>query len=155
MHGMPTVTDQHRKLHVLAGNWTAEETIHPSPWDPKGGPALGRVAAKVDLDGFFVVSDYVQERGGKVSYRGHGVFGYDPQQGAYTLNWFDSMGSIQWETCRGTWEGSKLTFSQKNPMGHARYVYTFQGEGRYGFAIEHSQDGKAWSTFMEGAYVRK
>lgn len=152
--GMPTVQDQHRKLHVLAGKWRGEEKIHPSPWDAKGGTALGKLEIRVDMDGFFVVSDYVQERGGQVSYRGHGVYGYDTQKGCYTLNWFDSMGSCQWEPARGAWEGNVLTFTQQNPMGHARYIYTFPDEKHHAFRIEHSQDGKQWSTFMEGTYTR-
>jgi hypothetical protein len=39
-------------------------------------------------------------------------------------------------------------------MGRSRYVYTLQGEGRYSFLIENSQDGKSWAPFMEGTYRR-
>ena len=27
-------------LERLAGTWRATETLHPSPWDPKGGPRV-------------------------------------------------------------------------------------------------------------------
>ncbi len=40
-------------------------------------------------------------------------------------------------------------------MGHSRYAYTFEGDGRYAFRIEHSQDRKTWALFMEGRYTRK
>ena len=40
---MPTVTDSHKRLHRLAGSWLGQETMHPSPWDPKGGAATARV----------------------------------------------------------------------------------------------------------------
>jgi len=146
---------EHLKLKRLAGTWTGEETLHPSPWDPKGGNASGRIEARVELDGFYVVSDYVQERGGKPSYRGHGVFGWDSSRKCYTMHWFDSMGFPCSEAARGAWEGNRLVFEQSTPMGQARYSYDFEGDGRYGFRIENSPDGKSWTTFMEGRYTRK
>ncbi len=152
---MPQVLDHHRKLQALAGNWTGDETIHPSPWDPKGGKATGSISSRIELDGFFLVSDYTEERGGQVSYRGHGIFGYDAQEKCYTMHWFDSMGSPCPTPARGRWEGNRLAFEQRNPMGHSRYTYTMEGEGRYRFLIENSQDGKAWKPFMEGTYTRK
>jgi uncharacterized protein DUF1579 len=152
---MPTVQEQHKKLQALAGTWAGEEKIHPSPWDPKGGGATSKSQARIDLDGFHLISDYVQERDGKVCYRGHGVFGWDPAQKKYTMHWFDSMGMHSGEPALGTWEGKKLTFQQKSPMGHARYTYTFESEGRHTFTIENSQDGKSWATFMEGRYNKR
>ena len=147
--------EQHLKLKSLEGTWVAEEKMYPSPWDPKGGTALGRIVSRIDLDGFFLVSDYVQERGGQVSYRGHGVYGWNGPASRYTMHWFDSMGSPAGEPALGTWEGNRLTFGMQSPMGHHRYAYEFEGEGKYHFKLEHSQDGKAWTTFMEGHYTRK
>src|SRR5713226_4309823 len=77
MDMMMKPTEQHRKLEKLAGTWVGEEKMYPGPWDPKGGKAKSRQTARVDLDGFFVITDYQQERDGKTSYRGHGVYGYD------------------------------------------------------------------------------
>jgi len=34
MMQMPPPTAEHNRLKALAGSWTAEETLHPSPWDP-------------------------------------------------------------------------------------------------------------------------
>jgi hypothetical protein len=155
MMQMSKPQEEHRKLQGLAGTWTGEEKIHPSPWDPKGGAATGRIQSRIDLDGFFLISDYVEERGGQTSYRGHGVFGYDTNERCYTMHWFDSMGSPCQSAARGKWEGNVLRFENKHPMGHSRYVYTFEGEGRYAFKIENSQDGKQWATFMEGRYTRR
>ena len=69
--GMPKPQPQHARLKDLAGTWTAEETLFPSPWDPQGGKASGRFQSRMDLDGFFAIADYAQERGGHPSYRGH------------------------------------------------------------------------------------
>jgi hypothetical protein len=83
------------------------------------------------------------------------VFGYEPGTNSYTMNWFDSMGFPSGDAAKGTWEGNRLTFQKASPMGQGRYTYDFEGEGRYRFKIENSQDGKQWTTFMEGMYSRK
>jgi len=155
MMEMPKLLDEHRKLKTLAGNWVGEEKIHPSPWDPRGGHATSRFQARVDLDGFFVVADYVQERGGQAVYRGHGVFGYDQGQKSYTMHWFDSMGGGAPAPVLGKWEGNRLRFEGSHPMGHSRYTYVFEGGDLYGFTIEGSQDGATWAPFIEGKYTRK
>lgn len=63
---MPSPQEAHARLGILAGEWTGEEHMHPSPWDPKGGTALGRVHNRAALDGFAVVQDYEQERNGNL-----------------------------------------------------------------------------------------
>src|SRR5947208_1920101 len=152
---MPKPTEKHAKLQSLAGTWVGEETMYPSPWDPKGGPALGRTESRLDLDGFYLLSDYTQERGGRTSYKGHGVFGYDPGSGSYTMHWFDSMGFPCTVPAKGTWEGNRLLFQSASPMGQGRFTYEFEREGKYRFKLENSRDGKEWTTFMEGNYTRK
>ena len=152
---MPKPGTEHRKLATLPGTWAGEEKLFPSPWDPKGGTAVGRLTAKVDIDGFFVTSDYVEERDGQVTYRGHGVYGWDPAEKCYTMHWFDSMGSGSPEPAKGQWEGNQLVFSATSPKGQSRYIYTFEGQDTQKFRIAMSQDGKTWAPMMEGKYSRK
>lgn len=152
---MPKPLDEHKKLAALAGSWSGEETLFPSPWDPKGGKGTGRIEARLACDGFFLVTDYVEERGGQAVYRGHGVYGWDPGEKCYTMYWVDSIGSPSSVCKQGRWNGNTLVFEQMSPMGRHRYTYTFEGEGRYTFLIENSQDGKQWAPFMEGKYRRK
>jgi uncharacterized protein DUF1579 len=152
---MPKPQEQHRKLQALAGTWTGEETMFPSPWDPKGGQATGRFQSRLELEGFFLLTDYVQERGGQPSYRGHGVYGYDGERSCYTLHWFDSMGSPSGEPMQGNWQGDRLIFEQDGPMGHSRHTYRLEGENRFSLLMENSQDGKQWAKFLEAAYTRK
>lgn len=151
---MPKPKDEHRKLQALAGTWKGEETMYPSPWDQKGGNATSKVVSRMDIDGFFLITDYVQERNGQVSYRGHGVYGYSPKENRYTMHWFDSMGDCSSSPAYGTWTGNRLVFEQKTPMGMSRYSYELEGEGRYRFSIENSQDGKNWTKFMDCKSVK-
>ena len=146
---MPKPGPEHEKLRAFEGSWVGEETIHPSPWDPEGGPATARWTNRIDLDGFFAVTDYVQKRGGQVSYRGHGVFGHDAEPAVTRMTWFDNMGIMH--PAEGRWEADTLTLSNVSPMGHARYTFKFSKDS-FTMKIENSQDGKAWSPFIEGTY---
>jgi hypothetical protein len=151
---MPKPGAEHKRLEVLVGSWVGEERIYPSPWEPKMSSAQGKVTARFDLDGFVVVTDYIEERGGKVSYRGHGVYGWDAKKQHYTMHWFDSMGGSPSAPGVGTWEGQRLTFQAYDPeRGFHRYSYEF-GDKRYRFVITHSKDGKDWQPMMEAAFMR-
>ena len=71
---VPKLTQAHEKLKTLVGTWRGSETIHPSPFDAKGGEATGIVNNRLALDGFAVIQDYEQQRGGRTNFRGHGIF---------------------------------------------------------------------------------
>jgi hypothetical protein len=151
---MPKPTAAHERLHALVGTWRGDETLHPSPWDPKGGKASGFLEARMDLDGMFLLTEYREEREGQVSYRGHGVYGWDPRRVRYTMYWFDSLGTDPGGAALGTWDDDRLVFEMKDETGHARYEYRFDGEDQYAFTISRSQDGKTWTTWMESAWRR-
>jgi len=151
---MPRPGAEHRALiERMVGSWDAEERMLPSPWDPVGGTAEARIEAREGLDGFHVITDYVQRRNGGESFRGHGVYGWDASRERYTMYWFDSMGSDPGGPVLGTLEGDVLTFARDTPRGKSRYVYTFAGD-RYDFRIEASSDGETWTTFMDSTYRR-
>ena len=61
MDGMPKPTKQHLKLKRFVGQWEGKEKLSPSPWGP-GGEATGRYTGRLDLEGFFVIQDYVEEK---------------------------------------------------------------------------------------------
>src|SRR5678810_594496 len=85
MHEMPKPGEAHRRLDQLAGRWSGPEKMFPSPWDPKGGAAIGRSVNQVAVDGFLVTHEYEQERNGAVNFRGHGVFTYEANEKCYLL----------------------------------------------------------------------
>jgi len=150
---MPKPTPAHEKLAKLIGRWSGPETMPAGPWAPGGGTALGRVENRAALDGFVVIQDYAQERDGEVIFRGHGVFGWNSGVGQYTLHWFDSMG-MGMNEYHGDFEGDVLSLTSDSPMGKSRAVFDLGAAGRYTFRMELAQDGRAWTTFMEGAYTR-
>src|ERR1700722_16855598 len=84
----PKPLEEHRRLAVFAGEWAGEEVVFPSRWDA-GGPATAHVVARVDLNGFYLIQDSRQTRGGKESFATHGVFTYDREDRLYKLFWHD------------------------------------------------------------------
>ena len=148
---MTTPTSEHKMLEKLVGNWEGRETMSPAPWDPTGGPAVGRVSNKVSLDGLAVVQEYEQERNGGISFRGHGVFHYDMNQKDYVMHWWDSMGMGS-QVFRGDFVDDVLAMVSASPMGHTKCTFDVKEPGRYAFVMEISQDGSNWMTAMTGDY---
>jgi hypothetical protein len=153
---MSKLAPEHLRLHRLAGEWLGEEMVYASEGDP-GGRASSHTIARVELDGTFVITDYVEEREGAAPYRGHGIYGWDAAGATYTMHWFDSLGSVPTTAARGRWaEAGDLVFEQRTHQGYARYIYRFTSPtfDVYVFRIESSRDGRAFRPFMEGKYKR-
>ena len=148
---MPKPTVHHQKLDRLVGRWTGTETMLPSQWDPQGGTATGRNHTRMALDGFAVITDYEQERDGVITFRGHGVMTYEPNEECYVLYWFDSLGSSL-EVFKGTFDGDVLTVSHGGPGMHARLTYDFRNEGILGSRMDMSEVGSEWKTLFECDY---
>jgi hypothetical protein len=152
---MPKPGPEHEVLKQMVGSWDGPETLHPSPWDPQGGTAFGRLEARLELDELAVVSDYTQERNGRITFRGHGVYTWDAKRGRYVMTWFDSMAAGTPSIVHGTLQGNTLTFQNQSEHGHGRYVYDFDAPDSYRFRIESSRDGENWTTFMDARFTRR
>jgi hypothetical protein len=152
---MPRPTADHQRLHLLAGEWTGREKMHPSPWDPQGGEAEGRVSNRLSLDGFAIAQDYEQKRGGQTTFRGICIMAYDANAKEYQMHWWDSMGTPV-NVFRGGFEGDALKLTCENPAAKSRCTFDLAQAraGRYSFLMEVSPDGKQWFPFMEGDYLR-
>jgi hypothetical protein len=150
---MPKPSAEHVALKVFEGTWRGVETMPPSPWAPQTTTADGHIVNRVSLAGFTVVQDYVQSQKGTSTYEGHGVFGWDAQAKQYVLYWFDSMGSPA-NVFRGKRDGHVWTFLSSHSQGMTRSVWDFATPNAYRHTMEVSPDGKAWSTFMDGAYTK-
>lgn len=152
--GMPKPTPGHLMLEKLAGFWEGEETMLPSQWDPNGGVAIGRNKHELSLDGFALISDYEQERDGAITFTGHGVYTYDPEEERYSLHWFDCMGSSP-EVFVGGFEGDVLTLAHGGPGMHARMTYDLSTPGAMKSKMEMSSDGEDWKVLFEATYKRR
>lgn len=151
--GMPKPTDAHRRLASLAGDWVGPETLHPSPWSSETRMAVGRFHMRMAVDGMFLINDYEEERDAMVVFRGHGVYGWDPERERFTMYWVDSMGATPSGTT-GVWQDNALVFSNRGERGHTRYTYTLVDSDHLRFAIETSRDGELWTAMMDGDFRR-
>ena len=153
---MPKPTAAHHELKRFAGAWEGQETIHPSPMDPKGGIAIGRVTNRSALDGFIIVQDYEQERDGRRCFSGHGVIGWDGFANCYTFHWWDSVDQPP-QLYQGQRTGNVFTLTSQVPQGHSRAIFTFDGADprNYHFRLEVSRNGTDWHPFMTGEYSKK
>ena len=118
----PVPSDEHRRLHAFAGEWSGEETVFPSRW-VAGGQATARVVARLDLNGFYLIQDTKQFRDGKESFATHGVFTYDREDRLYKLFWHDSLGYFAPSPASGGWKANALTLVRGSLRGNARHVY--------------------------------
>lgn len=154
MMEMPKPTVAHQKLERIAGNWTGEEKMLPSPWDPKGGTATAKITSQLALSGFVVTGDYQQIREGTCTFEGHSVWMYDPAQSAFLLYWWDSMGQLP-NIFKGNFDGDTLTMTCVDHQGHSRLTWTYTSTTSMRSKMEMSQDGQRWMTLFEGSYTRQ
>ncbi|MBW2732239.1 MAG: DUF1579 family protein [Deltaproteobacteria bacterium] len=148
----PKLTESHRRLQALAGSWKGKETLFASRWESEEKVAQSRVNARISLDGFYLISDYIQSVDEKVTFRGHGVYGFSPVRGCYTMNWFDTLGETP--PANGRWNTNQLVFESRGENGQARFSYSLTDDDHYSLRIEYSEDGKSWEPFLEGHYGR-
>jgi hypothetical protein len=149
----PKPLEEHRRLAVFAGEWTGEETVFPSRWDA-GGPATAQVVARVDLNGFYLIQDSRQSRGGKESFATHGVFTYDREDRLYKLFWHDSLGYYPPSPASGGWNGKVLTLVRGSLRGNARHVYEVLDDNSYSMKIQYSPDAEGWADVLTDIYRR-
>jgi hypothetical protein len=149
----PKPQDEHKRLEVFAGEWTGEETVYPSRWD-KGGVAVSRVSARIDLNGFYLIQNSRQTRDGKESFATHGVFTYDREDRLYKLFSFDSLGYYPPSPASGNWQAKALVLVRGSLRGNARHVYEMIDDNSYSMKIQFSPDAEGWADVLTGVYRR-
>jgi hypothetical protein len=147
-------SENHLTLKRLQGSWIGDERLHPSPSDPTGGNGVGRVINRLALNGLIVIQDYEQERDGKVSSKGHGIFSWDGTLHSYAFHWFDSLGTTP-SVFHGGFQDNALTLISKEKHGLSRVIFHFPDDGVYHFHFDVSKDGSHWYTMKEGRYIRQ
>ncbi|QOZ06415.1 DUF1579 family protein [Bradyrhizobium sp. CCBAU 51765] len=144
---------EHARLAAFAGEWNGEEVVFPSRWT-EGGPATSRVAARMDLNGFYLIQDSAQMRDGKQVFATHGIFTYDRDDRTYKLFWYDSLGYTPPSPASGGWVGKTLTLVRGSLRGNARHVYEIIDDDSYSLKIQFSPDAEGWADVLTGVYRR-
>jgi hypothetical protein len=150
---------EHEQLKQMTGVWDAHVkcTFEPgkSPQESKGV-----FKAKMDLGGFFLMTEFKGELGGQ-PFQGHGVTGYDPFKKKYVGIWVDSMSPAIYTT-DGAFDKSGRVFTETlegpDPKGKPmkmRAITQIKDKDHMHFQMHlRGEDGKE-SLMMEIAYTRK
>jgi hypothetical protein len=95
---MPRPGAEHERLALLEGEWEGDERIHPTPFDPEGGPAHGTWRARMALGGFCLIADYEQRRGGSVNFEGFSRQLYEVSGDTFRFGLETSTDGVEWLT---------------------------------------------------------
>ncbi|APZ95133.1 DUF1579 domain-containing protein [Fuerstiella marisgermanici] len=154
----PEPTEHHKILAREVGTWEGEMKMYTA--GPDADPVKVPVVEKnVMMDtGLWLISEF--EAG---PFKGHGVFGYDPDQEKFVGSWVDNM-STSIGSMKGTHDsktGETTYFSNaKDPttgkMGRTKNVGKMLDDDTRSFVMYmQGADGKSWVKWMEISYKRK
>src|SRR5262249_28279954 len=103
-----------KDLTDFVGAWTTDETAEQTPFMP-AGTATGTNRVRRGPGGFSVLMDQSSKMSNGMSFTGHGVLSWDPNEKAYKMVWTDSItpGFIM---STGHKEGDTLVFTAESMM---------------------------------------
>jgi hypothetical protein len=146
---------EHKKLDVLAGSWTVEGDVKPSPMGP-GGKMTEDEKCEWMEGGFFLVcrTDFKSSMGNGY---GMGVMGYSSDDKAYTYHEFNSWGESM--NSKGAVDGDTWTWTSDEKMGDkimkGRFIMKMTSATSYNFTYEMSSDGAKWTMAVDGKATKK
>jgi Protein of unknown function (DUF1579) len=152
---MPNPGPEHKKLDYFAGDWTLEGDMKPGPFGPGGKVSMTEHNEWLP-GGFFLVthSDGTTPMGKAT---GLAVFGYNPDEKAYTYQEFNSMGEST--SARGIVNGYTWSWNNEEKMGDkimkGRYTVTQLSPTSYNFKFEMAPERGDFATVMEGKATKK
>lgn len=154
-----SVTEQHRWLQQLVGDWTYESTVTTGPEQRKTYTGTDRVRA---LGDFWIIADGEGEFPGEGPARMVVTLGYDPLRKRFTGTFIHSLMSYLWHY-DGELDGTRkmLTLESTGPGMNgsgatARYrdvIEMVNPSQRVFRSYALREDGK-WVEFMVARYLR-
>lgn len=152
----PKPAPEHKKLEMLAGSWSLEGDVKPSPMGP-GGKVTETEKCEWMEGGFFLICHVDFKTANSGNGTGLSVLGYSTGEKAYTYREFNSWG--EFEDSRGTLDGDTWTWTSDEKMGDTvtkgRFTMKFISPASYTFTYEMSPDGAKWTTAVDGKATKK
>lgn len=150
----PKPGEEQAKLKQMEGDWDGEVTCHLQK-----EPTDGIFTAKMDLGGFFLVTEFKAKIMG-MPFHGRGMTGYDPFQKKYVMVWADSMSPAIYHG-EGSFDDDGKVFTEKmtgpGPEGkpmNMRMTTTLEDKDHMTFVIYGEHEGKEMQM-MQVKYTRK
>jgi hypothetical protein len=139
-----------QRLAMFAGKWTGESDVKPSPFGPGGKMTSADDCAW--YEGGYQLVCQGSGTGAMGSMKGTSVMGWSAGEKSYKWMGYDSNGMMS--TATGVLKDKTWTWSGKDKMGdktiRSHYIIIETSPSSYNFKWEMSEDGKTWSTIMEG-----
>lgn len=111
---MPKPAPEMKELMDFVGTWTTDETAEQTPFMP-AGTGTGTNTVRTGPGRFSVLMDQRSKASNGMSFNGHGILTWDPNEKAYKMEWVDSMTpGVVTET--GHKEGDTLVFTGETMM---------------------------------------
>lgn len=154
-----SVTEQHRWLQQLVGDWTYESTVAMGPDETETYTGMDRVKA---LGEFWIVAEGEGEFPGDGPAKMVVTLGYDPRRKRFTGTFIHSMMSYLWHY-DGELDGTRriLTLESTGPSMNgagatARYrdVIEIVSESQRMFSSYALREDGKWHEFMSARYTR-
>lgn len=136
-----------KKLDLFAGEWKSEAVLYGDAGAPNSKYASTSHAEWME-GGFFLIEHWDFEVDG-VKGKELSLKGYDPVRKVYTYHAFTSHGDAFYDT--GTVDGDVWTWLRQERSGaQGRYTIKITSADSYSFHFESSEDGRHWTTIMQG-----
>lgn len=144
-----------KKLEVFAGKWSGESDMKPGPWGPGG-----KMTSEDDctwFEGGFQIVCRSDSKGAMGKMKSEAILGWNGEEKVYKYSGIDSMGMMGSAT--GTVSGNTWSWTGEDKMGgkliKSRYTIVLPTPTTQTFKWETSEDGKTWTTMMEGKSTKK
>jgi hypothetical protein len=156
----PTITEQHRWLQQLVGEWSCTmETFMDPDAEPERFESQEQVRSLGDV---WILAEGEADFGG-MSFRSILTLGYDPKQKAFVGTWIDTLQTHLW-TYTGQLDAARkvLTLEAKGPahddpekvQEYRDAIEILGPDHRRLTSSALGEDGK-WTTFMKADYHRR
>lgn len=152
------VTDKHRALEAMVGEWTAEAKFSMGPEE---STMEGSMTVEKIFDGRFIRMDFQGEFMGE-QFHGVGHMGYDNVRGVYVSSWVDSMSTgIYTDEGYTTPDGKAWVMwgTHKGPTGEtirSKHVTRIESDDRFVMTFHEIYPGQEdMSQTGQITYTRK
>jgi hypothetical protein len=153
----PAPAPELKNLEYFVGSWATSSDMKPSSFGP-GGKIIGKDHIEWMQGNFFLIIHSTfssQVMGDGVEYA---VMGYHSNKHVYTYESFNSAGEHEVATGTLDADGKVWTwYSSPDTAGPMkwRYTETVLSPTSYAIKFEISQDGKTWSSVMDGKATKE
>jgi len=144
-----------KKLDYFVGTWTLEGDFRPGMMGP--AEKVTGIDRYEWMDGGFFLAGHSEFKSAEGNGSSLAVMGYNPLDGIYTYDAFNSMGDV--EHAKGSLSDDTWIWTAHARIGtkktQSRYLVKVLSPTSYSFQYLMSEDGFTWAIVLEGKASKK